>query len=472
MPNLLYSCIANKIHVSDKLAICEADGAKLSYEQFCTETNALANLLQKAFLANAKNIIAVDMPKSALYVQVIFAIHQLNQCFLPIPFDNPQERKQQILDNAMPHFLISAFTQNGYDIKDTLTENYYLLERKKTAPQNIKTDTAFILFTSGSTGVPKGVCISYQAVFAFVSWAKNQFNLNENDVVPSIAPFHFDLSTFDLYATFLAGATLLIPSLAMDKNPRMMVPFLAESKISVIYATPSFLQMMMDFGKLEKYDFSNLRQILFAGEVFPFQALNRFRQILPEAGYANLYGPTETNVSVYYELNNALLTENLPIGNCTPFCNYIIENEELLISGESLFSHYINNEEASDEKFIWIEGVKHYKTGDKINIENNLLYYTGRIDRMIKRRGYRIELAEIERASQTLEGIKQSAAVVKNQKVSVFMVGNERNVPRLKQELLEILPDYMLPDNFVFLENLPLTSSGKIDYQKLESSLP
>ena len=285
---------------------------------------------------------------------------------------------------------------------------------------------AYILYTSGSTGNPKGVMYSHKAALAFVNWCSETFEFNELDVFSSHAPFHFDLSIFDLYVSLKHGASVILIGEESGKQPMILAQLIVDRRISVWYSTPSILTLLVKYGKPEKFDYLNLRQVFFAGEVFPVKHLAALKSIWKHPKYFNLYGPTETNVCTYFEIPHVIppdQTTAFPIGkSCSHFvCKAFDENCEQLKTGEEgelcvtgpIMSGYWNLPERTQQVFFTDKsGRTWYKTGDIVREQSDGNYvYISRKDRMVKRRGYRVELGEIESALYKHLSVVEAAVV-------------------------------------------------------------
>jgi amino acid adenylation domain-containing protein len=349
---------------------------------------------------------------------------------------------------------------------------------------------AYILYTSGSTGKPKGVMLSHGNAICFVDWCSDVFGPNEHDRFSSHAPFHFDLSILDIYVSLKHGATLVIVEEQLGKEPARLAPWIAEKKITIWYSAPSILSLLAQFGKLEQRDYSSLRLVLFAGEVFPIRYLKLLKSLWRHPKYFNLYGPTETNVCTFYEVPQIIpdsQTEPVPIGKACPYCQPLVVDElggevargkqgELCIAGSSVLEGYWDLPERTAKAFLPGRDTRWYRTGDIVlELPDGNYKFLGRRDRMIKKRGYRIELGEIEAALYRHPTIKEAAVLAfpdeDNVPIKAFTStrnGAKLSIIELKRFCSENLPLYMVPDSFCCLDSLPKTSTDKIDYQKLK----
>lgn len=354
-------------------------------------------------------------------------------------------------------------------------------------------DLAYILYTSGSTGKPKGVMLSQENAKVFVDWCSDHLKPRAEDRFSSHAPFHFDLSILDIYTPIKHGCTLVLVSEELGKEPGPLAKYIEDKKITVWYSAPSILSLMAQFGNIPALGWKSLRTIIFAGEVFPIVHLRTLKRLAPHCDYWNLYGPTETNVCTYYLLPPgpvpAEKTEPYPIGvTCEHYDELIIDAEgkalgpndegELCMAGTGVMQGYWANDELTNKAFVTVGGRRWYKTGDIVNRDaQGQLVYRGRRDRMIKKRGYRVELGEIEACLYQQPNVREAAIVAIPDESAGFMVwahlssrdGAKISLIALKKFCSERLPLYMIPDKFVFHESLPKTSTDKTDYQKLKT---
>jgi amino acid adenylation domain-containing protein len=352
-------------------------------------------------------------------------------------------------------------------------------------------DLAYILYTSGSTGRPKGVMLSHRNATSFVAWCCESFAPAESDVFSSHAPFHFDLSILDIYTPLSHGATLVLIGEETGKEPLALAQLIARERITVWYSTPSILSLLVRFGKLETQDCSSLRTVLFAGEVFPVVHLRALKAVWPWPRYFNLYGPTETNVCTWYEVPAVVppeRTEPYPIGRvCSHLEGLVVDGRgdpvaaggegELCIRGAGVTSGYWNLAEQTARAFLERpDGGRWYRTGDLVVAEpGGDLRFLGRNDRMVKKRGYRVELGEIEAGLYRHPEVREAAVVAvpdaeAGLRIRAHLVtrdGGRLSIIELKRFCGTLLPKYMIPDAFSFHTELPRTSTDKTDYQRL-----
>jgi amino acid adenylation domain-containing protein len=351
---------------------------------------------------------------------------------------------------------------------------------------------AYILYTSGSTGQPKGVMLTHANALAFIDWCSATFQPHEHDHFSSHAPFYFDLSILDIYLPIKHGAKLVLFTEEIGRQPGELASLIEKERISVWYSTPTILKLLLDVKGIEQYDHSALNTVLFAGEVFPIKQLRALRELWPAPRYFNLYGPTETNVCTFYELPEELsaeITHSVPIGKvCSGDSATVMDGSnrpvsrgrdgELYVTGPSVTCGYWSQPERSVSAFFQdADGVRWYKTGDIVREdERGDYHYIGRRDRMIKRRGYRVELGEIEAALYRHTSITEAAVIALPDQtdgvcITAFINWSESKRPSiiaLKRFCIENLPAYMVPDRFSVQPSLPKTSTDKVDYQRLK----
>ena len=361
----------------------------------------------------------------------------------------------------------------------------------------IESDLAYILYTSGSTGTPKGVMISHRNSLTFVDWAAAAAGLGEQDRVCSPAPLHFDLSVFDIFATCQAAACMVVAPQGASTFPVRLAEWMAKERISVWYSVPSVLTMLVTYGNLAGFDLSGLRTVIFAGEVFPVKHLRGLMAALPHARYLNWYGPTETNVCTAFEVpggaGSAGPPDPVPIGKaCANTDVFAVTHDgrrvsgpgevgELYARGPTLMQGYWAQPGKTQEVLVpnpfqpaYREMV--YRTGDLVTQDEDGNYiYLGRQDGMVKTRGYRVELGEVEAALYGHPAIHEAVVLpipdelLGSRLRAVISADGPDGLTR--EEVLDHcrrqLPGYMVPDVVEFCEALPRTSTGKVDRARL-----
>jgi amino acid adenylation domain-containing protein len=358
--------------------------------------------------------------------------------------------------------------------------------------RNAPDDLAYILYTSGSTGKPKGVMLSHENASSFVEWCSDTFVPTPHDRFSSHAPFHFDLSILDLHVPLRHGASVVLVSEEKGKDALHLSQLIEAERITCWYSAPSILSLLAQYGNLDAARFPALRLVLFAGEVFPIKHLRTLTQLLPAPRYYNLYGPTETNVCTFHEVALPIdpeRTSPVPIGVvCSHLEGRVVDGEgaevprgeegELCIGGPGVMQGYWSLAEQTRRAFLVdADGTRWYRTGDiVVEAGDGKLTYVGRRDRMVERRGYRVELGEIESGLYRHPMIEEAAVVAHADeesgiRIHAYMSCREAKHPsmiELKRFCAEHLPLYMIPDRFTWLEALPKTSTDKVDYQRLK----
>jgi amino acid adenylation domain-containing protein len=501
-------------------AVIEPNGSgRLDYAQLGRLSDRLRDRLA-ALNVKRGDRVGIYLRKSADGIASIFGILKRGAAYVPVDPTAPASRNAYIHNNCavkavilekkfesayraemeklsgpIPPMIILEAVGAGKHLQAALDQ----LDAKSPAPAISTTDSdrddlAYILYTSGSTGKPKGVMLSHRNAVSFVDWCSEVFHPLKSDIFSSHAPFHFDLSILDIYVPLKHGASLVLIPEEVGKEPLALSKIIADYRISMWYSAPSILSLLAQFGKIADHDYSSLRMVLFAGEVFPIVHLRSFKRQVPKPRYFNLYGPTETNVCTYFEIPQVIAedrTDPYPIGiTCENLIGKVVDIDgsivptgtegELCIAGPNVMQGYWALPEQTAKGFLPDDGSgnRWYKTGDLVTEQPGVIYrYVGRRDRMVKKRGYRVELGEIEACLYRHAAIREAAVVALPDesagvklKAHLSIRGEKRpSLIELKTFCSQHLPLYMVPDTFAFHEVLPKTSTDKVDYQTLKN---
>ncbi|HKY61604.1 MAG TPA: amino acid adenylation domain-containing protein [Gemmatimonadota bacterium] len=481
-------------------------GLDVRYDRLNDLADSLAADLTR-FGAGHGQRVGIYAPKSIPTLAAILATLKAGAAYVPVDTQAPSRRALEILTDcdvraivADPRLAETLRTAWGRDLR--LLESHAVSELSKLGGEIVLLgrddgqsssieELAYVLYTSGSTGRPKGVMHTHSSARSFVDWCMDVFEPTPEDRFSSHAPFHFDLSILDIYVPLGRGARIVLIAEEAGKNPLSLAPLIAEHRISVWYSTPSVLRLLIEHGGLERYDASGLRHVLFAGEVFPPGQLRQLQRAWPDRRYFNLYGPTETNVCTYFEIVGEVPPNRVdpyPIGKPIPPDDTLVlgslgpaprgEEGELLVRGGTVMAGYWNRPELDAVAFhVDDQNRKWYRTGDIVKENQDGDYvFLGRRDSMIKRRGYRVELGEIEAALHGHPDVREAAVVsipdaAQGVHVRAFVCWTGSQPPSmivLKRFCAENLPLYMVPDSFTFVEQLPKTSTDKTDYVRLK----
>ncbi len=452
------------------------NGRHLSYGQLLGQAQTVAAALQARGIQPGQPV-AIHIERGIAATIAVFGTLLAGACYVPLDLKNPAVRLAFIVDDAGANTVLGTG-----DCPAWLDRNLWLNIENLPAAQPaeielIDESLAAILYTSGSTGQPRGVALSHQAISAFSQWAADLLALNPDDRVASSAPFFFDLSTFDLYGVLGRGASLHFVPPMLTLAPARLSAWLQENAISGWYTVPSLLAFLAYKGNLSETPLHNLRFLLFAGEVFPTPALMDLASALPQVALYNFFGPTETNVCCHWPVSREALSAEkpIPIGRPAAGCELRIDEEsgELWVCGPTLASGYWS--QGRLRPFLNEHGW--YTTGDRVSLINGEYHFHGRLGRMLKCSGYRVEPAEIEAAVSTLAGVKECAVIgiadpTAGQRPALALVLEpETAIAEIRKALHSQLPAYMQPSRFQVLPTLPRLANGKLDYQRLQMLL-
>ena len=492
-------------------------GQSLTYEELARRSGSLARLLIQQGVKKGDRV-GIYTEKSLEAVIAIYGIVKAGAAYVPVDPLAPISRLAFILRDCGIQHLVSSetrirqlqellarqvslesvvgFRSDELPVRTIAWEEVYQTPiPAKTRASGTELDLAYILYTSGSTGEPKGVMHTHRSALSFVQWAVTTFSLCSDDRLSNHAPYHFDLSILDLFASAAVGAAVVIVPEDVARLPASLAGFMSEEKLTVWYSVPFALIQLLQRGRLESRDLASLRCVLFAGEPFPPKHLCQLMHALPHVSFFNLYGPTETNVCTFYEASPGREDEErpLPIGQGCANTELLVvdaedqpvapgETGELLVRGASTMPGYWNRPEQTDRAFF-----RHsarppfqevfYRTGDLVQrVADGNYQFLGRKDRQVKIRGFRIELDEIEIALLSHAQIDEAAVYVRRDARDIASIetavvakpGTEPTSIELSRYLSERLPAYAMPNPILIVAQLPRTSTGKIDRRTLE----
>lgn len=473
----------------DKKLFVEFDGKYISYKEFDIITDKLASKIIQEKIYQSP--ILIILPKSINALISFFGVAKSGNFYTILDEKTPKERIEKIIQTLKPKLFITSKELNiNLNLPTIYTQEFENFTIDKTALEDIKekhidTNLLYVFFTSGSTGTPKGVSIAHKSVIDYTFWVCKTFKFDENHILANQAPLYFDNSILDIFSTIKAGGTLHLLPNHLFAFPNKITDYLVKNEVNTIFWVPSVLIYFANTDAIKDIDLK-LNKILFCGEIMPNKQLNIWKKYLPNALFANLYGPTEiTDVCSYFIIDREFSdNELLPIGNACKNTELLVFDEnlnlitsnqigikgELYVRGTCLSLGYYNDKEKTNKAFV--QNPLHdnyldllYKTGDIVayNEFGELLCY-GRIDNQIKYMGHRIELGEIETIINSHEKIKNCACVFKDDIICFYESEDEIN---FKEFLKDKLPSYMVPKKFIKIDNFKLNQNGKIDRKVL-----
>ena len=479
---------------NNKIAVIDENG-KYTYKELVEKSKKIGTAITENF--DRKSPVPVLMEKGKETLATFFGAAYAGCFYVLLNPDLPIVRLEHII-NVLGAKHIITDNENIEMAKQLIDEEKILLieelqqteinqeklyEIRKTA---LDIDPLYANFTSGSTGIPKGVLVSHHSVMDFIDNFTEIFNINNKDIIANQAPFDFDVSVKDIYSCICKGATLVIVPKRLFSLPAQLLDFLCENNVTTLIWAVSALCLVTTFHALDYKTPETVNKILFSGEVMPIKHLKQWISHLPNAMFVNVYGPTEITCNcTYYIVDNKKEYEKLPIGKNFPneevFLldendHLIEENDktgEICVRGVCLALGYYNNKEQTEKRFVqnplndkYIDTI--YRTGDLGEYKQGELYFLGRKDFQIKHMGHRIELEEIERAMEKINGVERSCCIFneKRGKLNGFYVGKTEKEEVIKN-LKENLPVFMVPNTLTKIEKFPITKNGKIDRKEL-----
>jgi amino acid adenylation domain-containing protein len=504
-------------------AIAVVDGDRqLTYGELDDRSGQLASLLVGRAGVQRGDRVAVYLDKSIEAVVAIYAVLKTGAAYVPLDVSSPAPRLAAVASNCAARAVITSARRRDHLAElvtagvrtaafvvvdghggpptvggvEVITFDSTALDPAGPITSGVTSlDLAYVLYTSGSTGQPKGVMLSHRNALSFVDWATAEFGITASDRLSSHAPFHFDLSVFDLFAAAAAAATVVLVPPSASVLPAELRRFIDAHGITVWYSVPSVLGALARRGGLDRAPLAALRTVLFAGEVFPTAALRRLMELLPGVRFANLYGPTETNVCTWFEVMEppADGAPPVPIGHAIRDDEVFAVTDdgrraevgeigELYVRGATVMAGYWADPERTARSLVAppigaTTGGLAYRTGDLVvQRPDGAFEYVGRRDAQIKSRGYRIELGDIEAALHASDEVLEAVVVavpdddITNRLVAYVVLSSGADAAAVRSACAARLPPYMVPERVEVVGSLPRTSTGKIDRQELAST--
>lgn len=480
----------------EKIAVIE-ENKRFTYLELEENSKKIGTYLTKYEIINEPVAVLMEKGINALY-SFLGTVYAGGFYCLLNP-DLPSVRLEKILEKLQTKVIITdeEHLELAKELKDN--EDIFLIENIKDIEidnaklqfirnQKLDVDPLYTNFTSGSTGIPKGVVVSHRSVIDFMNVFTDTFNINTNDIIGNQAPFDFDVSVKDIYSSLKVGATLVIIPKKLFSRPANLLDYLCENDVTTLIWAVSALCLITTFHGLDYKVPEKVNKILFSGEVMPIKHIKQWIEKLPNAEFVNLYGPTEITCNCTYHIVDKELKyeKQIPVGkafdNEEVFLldennNLITEKQEtgeICVRGTALALGYYKEEKQTSEKFIqnplnnrYLDTI--YKTGDLGYFgKDDNLYFCGRKDFQIKHQGHRIELEEIERTMEKIDEIARACCIYKEEKSKIygFYIGNIEK-KELHDKLKEEIPIYMIPNVLTKIDEFPMTKNGKIDRKKL-----
>lgn len=480
----------------DKIGFTDSS-RKATFSEVMKNAKAIGTYLTQE---GTKRPVAILIDKSVSCIEAMLGTMYAGDFYVVVDVHSPTDRIENILNTLDNPIIITD--DASFELADSLDKAYCVYNTAVETPadedkladirsQMIDMDTAYILFTSGSTGMPKGTVINHRALISYINWVTEEFGFDETTSFGSQTPLYFSMSVTDFYSTIKCGCTYNIIPKANFSFPLNLIKYLNDYEINTIYWVPTAISILSNWKAFDVEKPKYLKTVLFAGEIMPTKQLNYWIKNLDSSiTYANLFGPTETtDICTFYVVDREFADdESLPIGKACTNCDVFIVNAdgkkakpeeegELFVRSSFMADGYYKNPEKTAEAFVqnpinncYPERV--YKTGDivKYNDKGELIYIT-RKDFQIKRMGYRIELGEIEAGANSVPKVKACACVYDKDADCLVLVyeGAIKDSSIVLEAVKNKVPPYMTPDKVLRIKEMPKNANGKIDRKALQS---
>ncbi len=467
----------NRIAVSD-------ENSSLSFSELHTAALNISQQISRLCSGITGQPVIVFAEKGVLCYTMLMGVLFSGNCYAPLDIKMPPERLRRIISQlgaraaVTTSVLAEKLTAAGFSGELIICDSPLLSPAEGEPVRVSASSPAYILFTSGSTGEPKGVVLSHKAVIHHMEWQAEHLPMSEDAVLGNQAPFYFDASMPDIFTPLFCGVRLHIIPEKLFLLPNRLIQHINQSGVNTLIWVPSALTLLSMNHCFRSEIIRQLRTVIFCGEVMPTPQLNRWREVYPDTAFVNMYGPTEAAYGCTYCVTDRefLDSEPIPLGYPCEGTEILLCDGELCIIGERLAEGYYGNQALTAEKFtLSPDGRRMYRTGDLARYNSRgELEYIGRIDRQIKHSGYRIELGELESAAYSCDGIAACHALYAKETDSLvlFCIANgAASQAEIYAALKMLLPRYMLPAKIVFLDSFPLNANGKTDEKQLAAML-
>ena len=500
MKNILEYLEKTAYENKDKIAVIEED-KKCTYIDLLENSKRIGSYLSKKDILRKPIPVLMEKGINALYA--FFGIVYAGGFYVLLNPELPNSRLKTILDVLESKIIITDAENSNLAVELSCDSEILDIQKlqkceinqeklDKIRGQALDVDPLYANFTSGSTGVPKGVVVCHRSVIDFINVFTDKFGINKNDIIANQAPFDFDVSVKDIYSCIKTGATLVVIPRKLFMAPTKLLDYLTENNTTTLIWAVSALCLITTFHGLEYKTPKTINKVMFSGEVMPLKHLKEWIKYIPDAMYVNLYGPTEITCNCAYHIVDKTLPyeKQIPTGQAFDNEQIILLDEnnneiknkkavgEICVKGTALALGYYNNMGKTNEQFVqnplnnkYIDMI--YRTGDLGYIgEDNNLYFSGRKDFQIKHQGHRIELEEIQIAMEKIDKIERACCLYYEEKSKIygFYIGNITK-QEIHDELKNILPIFMIPNVLIQIDQFPMTKNGKIDRNILKEMM-
>lgn len=503
--NIIEYFIETVKYKGNKIAVVEGE-SRITFADLDRKSKILANNIIDC-VTGSNHPIAIFLPKTIESVISDIAITYCGNVYMNLDVKTPMGRINNIVSLIEPKLIITnsiylkqveslglsqpILNIDTVDFEKVLIENDVLLKR---ISKLIDVDPYCIINTSGSTGTPKGVVLNHKSFIDFTEWSIDVFKFSDSEIIGSLSPLVFDIYSYELCLLMSKGSTIVLIPDTLAAFPIKILEILEKQNVTFLFWVPTIMVNIANMGLLNVVKLPSLKTVWFAGEVFPTKQFNYWKNNLKDCLFANLYGPIEITLDCTYFIIDRDIPDDepLPIGIACRNTDILILNDEdklveegeegeLCVRGTSLAMGYYNNPEKTALVFVqnplnnaYPEII--YRTGDIVSVNNSgEIIFKGRKDSLIKHLGYRIELGEIEHVIVNTLKIAKNGCVVYNvnkKEVTLFYeASQEISIVEFRKELTKALPKYMIPTVYIFMEELPRNTNGKIDRLSLKNKV-